>query len=515
MEKYQNNYEMDLWNWADEFRNFENREAMNYSLSFIFYRFLSEKLETFINNEFKAKGIEFTIDYYDKDLKELMESRARTGIGYFLEPDYLFKEIVIKAKEGRYILDDLKKALKYIESSAKGQKSEKALINIFENIKFDSKNIGKTDLDKNSTISHILIRLSTVKFNVENGNNTFDHIFKYLIANFAASGGRKDGAFYTPQNVSQILAKIVTIGKDEINSVYDPTCGSGSLLLKVSEEARVEKYYGQEINSEIYNLARMNMIIHNVHYENFDIKLGNTLENPQHLDKKFDAILAFPPFSLKWSSAKDFVGDERFRSYNKLGPSTKSDFAFIQHMIYQLDENGTMAVIMPRGVLFRGGTEKKIRKYLIEEKNYLDSVIGLPANIFYGTGSSAVILVFKKSRDNNDILFIDASKSFEKSRPQNIIGKDNINRIIESYMARTDIDKFAYVASLDKVRKNEYNLNIPRYVDIFEEESIDKDKLIEELKNIEKEVRKLDEDIVMCCNELGVGKPIFINDNIV
>ncbi|MDO6905496.1 type I restriction-modification system subunit M, partial [Acinetobacter baumannii] len=244
--------------------------------------------------------------------------------------------------------------------------------------------------------------------------------YDYLIGEFASVAGKKAGEFYTPQTVSTLLAKIVTQGKDRLRSVYDPTCGSGSLLLRVKREVKdVDMIYGQEMNRTTYNLARMNMILHDVHFAKFDIKQENTLTRPQHLDKKFDAVVANPPFSAKWSADPLFLQDERFAAYGKLAPSSKADMAFVQHMLYQLDDNGTMAVVLPHGVLFRGSSEGVIRQYLIEQLNVVDTIIGLPANIFYGTSIPTCILVLKKNREHTgNILFIDASNDFEKQKNQ-------------------------------------------------------------------------------------------------
>lgn len=320
---------------------------------------------------------------------------------------------------------------------------------------------------------------------------------------------KKAGEFYTPQEVSKILAKIVTTGKNRLKSVYDPTCGSGSLLLRVAREVKdVNNFYGQEMNRTTYNLARMNMILHGIHYQKFDIKQEDTLEKPQHLnDMPFEAIVANPPFSAKWSANPLFLSDDRFSQYGKLAPSSKADFAFVQHMIYHLAENGTMAIVLPHGVLFRGSAELHIRKYLIEQKNYLDAVIGLPANIFYGTSIPTCILVFKKCKEDPDnILFIDASKDFEKVKNQNMLRDEHINKIVETYRNRTSIEKYSHLATLEEVAENDYNLNIPRYVDTFEEEEpIDIDAVMKEIKSLESKRAELDKEIAVYFKELGLA----------
>jgi type I restriction enzyme M protein len=357
-----------------------------------------------------------------------------------------------------------------------------------------------------------LLHLSEIDFKLDDHEtDVLGDAYEYLIAQFASSAGKKAGEFYTPQQVSKILSKIVTMGKKRLKTVYDPTCGSGSLLLRVSKEAEISDFYGQELNQSTYNMARMNMILHDVKYEDFDIQQGDSLENPMHLGMKFEAIVANPPFSANWSSNKSFMEDERFSAYGKLAPKSKADFAFVQHMIYHLDENGTMAVVLPHGVLFRGAAEGVIRKYLVEEKNYLDAVIGLPVNIFYGTSIPTVILVFKKCReDDSDVLFIDASKYFEKKKNQNMLRNGDVERIVNTYAKRGEIDKFSHLATLDEIRENEYNLNIPRYVDTFEEEeSIDLDAVVKELESIEDDIKVIDNEIKKYCNELGIEAPIF------
>ncbi|CIV75518.1 Type I restriction-modification system methyltransferase subunit [Streptococcus pneumoniae] len=330
--------------------------------------------------------------------------------------------------------------------------------------------------------------------------------YEFLIGRFAANAGKKAGEFYTPQQVSKILAKIVTQGKDKLRNVYDPTCGSGSLLLRVGKETKVYRYNGQERNNTTYNLARMNMLLHDVRYENFDIQNADTLEDPAFMDEKFDAVVANPPYSANWSADSKFNDDERFSNYGKLAPKSKADFAFIQHMVHYLDDEGTMAVVLPHGVLFRGAAEGVIRKYLIEEKNYLDAVIGLPANLFYGTGIPTCILVFKKCREEDQgVLFIDASNEYEKGTNQNHLSDEQVEKILSTFKNRETIDKFSYLASLKEIEENDYNLNIPRYVDTFEEEEpIDLDQVQQELSKIDDEIVQVEKEIDAYLKELGV-----------
>ncbi|MCO6435332.1 type I restriction-modification system subunit M [Nitrosomonas nitrosa] len=288
----------------------------------------------------------------------------------------------------------------------------------------------------------------------------------------------------------------------------------GSLLLRVKREANhVDKIYGQEINRTTYNLARMNMILHDVHYADFDIRQEDTLEHPQHRDLRFDAIVANPPFSAKWSANPIFMSDDRFSVYGKLAPSSKADMAFVQHMIYQLSEDGVMTVVLPHGVLFRGAAEGHIRQYLIEQMNCLDAVIGLPANIFYGTSIPTCVLVFKRCRKNpENILFIDASQQFDKAKTRNILRPQHIKKIVDTYKARTHEDKFSYVASLEEIKTNDYNLNIPRYVDTFEhEEAIDLNAIAEQLKALDQQSQQTDVKIAAFCQELGIAPPFAVS----
>lgn len=331
---------------------------------------------------------------------------------------------------------------------------------------------------------------------------------------------KKAGEFYTPQQVSKVLAKIVTLGRDRIRNAYDPTCGSGSLLLRIEKELRAKtsdgedsliELYGQELNRTTYNLARMNMIMHKVHFERFDIQQEDTLEKPQHRDFQFETVVANPPFSARWAGDSNPLhnDDERFSMYGKLAPNSKADFAFVQHMLYQLADNGTMAVVLPHGVLFRGAAEGTIRRYIIEELNYLDAIIGLPANLFYGTSIPTCILVLKKCRrDDDSILFIDASREFEKVGNQNTITDGQVGKIINTFEKRETIKKYSYLASLDEIRENEINLNIPRYVDTFEEEEpIDLEQVAKDLKELETQIQKTDKTIEKYCKELGIAPP--------
>ncbi len=501
-----------LWAIANELRgNMGADEFRDYVLGLIFYKFLSEKVERAANKELEADNLKFKDVLSDQELLNDLKEWLLETLGYFIEPKHLFRNLANRAISKEVIIEDLGNAFKAVEQSTIGFDSEDEFAGLFEDVDLTSSKLGKTVNQKNELISDVVKHLNEIDFKFEDiDSDILGDAYEYLIGNFASSAGKKAGEFYTPQQVSKILAKVVTLGKERVKSVYDPTCGSGSLLLRVAKEAKVSDFYGQELNTTTYNLARMNMILHNVRFRDFDIEQGDTLEDPAHLHKKFEAVVANPPYSIKWKANDLKLSDERFSPYGKLAPKSKADFAFVQHMIYQLDENGTMAIVLPHGVLFRGGAEGVIRKYLIEDKNYLDAVIGLPENLFFGTGIPTCILVFKKCRKkDSDIIFIDASKVFEKVKNQNILTDDHVNNIVETYKNRIELDKYSRPVLLEEVKENDYNLNIPRYVDTYEEEEeIDLEAVANRIIEIDKEMVEIDKEIKKFCKELSIKAPI-------
>ncbi len=512
-----------LWNIANTLRGkMDADEFRDYILGFIFYKYLSEKMFIFANQELKEDGITYDeITENTKDGQEYLEAIKEASIeslGYFLRPSELFSEVAKKGNsdskdenQSNFILEELTRILKNIEQSTMGTASEDDFDNLFEDLDLTSTKLGRTEKDKNTLIAKVLAHLDKISFNLEDPkSDILGDAYEYLIGQFASGAGKKAGEFYTPQQVSTVLAKLVTVGKTRLKSVYDPTCGSGSLLLRVKGEVEdVSSFYGQELNRTTYNLARMNMILHGVHYQKFNIKQEDTLEHPQHINERFEAIVANPPFSAHWSASPLFMTDDRFSQYGCLAPKTKADFAFVQHMIHQLADNGQMAIVLPHGVLFRGSAEGFIRKYLIEDRNYLDAVIGLPANIFYGTSIPTCILVFKKCREHSeDVLFIDASQGFEKVGNQNVLRPENIEKVVETYKARITQAKYSYVASLEEIKENGYNLNIPRYVDTFEaEDSIDLEAVARELVSLEEDIKTTDSAIADFCSQLSISAP--------
>ena len=514
--------ETQLWKIANELRgNMNADEFRDYILGFVFFKYLSERQHKYANKLLVTEEIREYSQVIDEEEIEAIRNLSLLELGYFLRPEELFSVIATKGnasleEESNFILDDLTRILNSIEQSTMGTESEDDFVHLFEDLDLNNSKLGKSPGERNELIARVLFHLDQINFGIDESNSdVLGDAYEYLIAQFASGAGKKAGEFYTPQQVSKVIAKIVTLDKQRLKSVYDPTCGSGSLLLRVRREVgkgNMGMFYGQELNRTTYNLARMNMILHDVHFGQFDIRQDDTLEKPQHMDMQFEAVVANPPFSANWKGKNNPLNetDERFSQYGKLAPTSKADFAFVQHMIYQLAEYGTMAVLLPHGVLFRGAAEETIRKYIIQEQNYLDAVIGLPPALFYGTGIPACILVFKKCRvDDSDILFIDASRHFKKEGKQNKLLDEHVNRIVETYQERKSVEKFSYVASLDEIAENDYNLNIPRYVDTFEdEEPVDLIATVDEIRSLDSEIQENDSVISDFCRQLGIEVPV-------
>ena len=498
-----------LWAIANDLRGtMDASEFRNYILGLIFYRYLSEKTEQRVVKLLEEDNITYEEAWKDSEYQDGLKEELIAQIGYVIEPQDLYSAMVAeieKGEQGNFDVEVLEKAISKIEESTLGHDSQEDFNHLFDDMDLTSSRLGNSVKARSSLISKVIINLNDLDFMHEDAEiDVLGDAYEYLIGQFAANAGKKAGEFYTPQQVSKILAKIVTADKTDLKNVYDPTCGSGSLLLRIGNEANVRHYYGQELNSTTYNLARMNMLLHEVSFQNIDIELGETLEHPHFEDMRFEAVVANPPYSANWSADAKFLDAERFSSYGKLAPKSKADFAFVQHMIYHLDDNGTMAVVLPHGVLFRGAAEGVIRQYLIEEKNYLDAVIGLPANVFYGTSIPTCILVFKKCRqDDNTVLFIDASNEFEKAKNQNNLTDGNVDKIVATYKNREVIDKYSYVATLDEIKENDYNLNIPRYVDTFEEEEqISLDEVATAIQQTQKEIIQAEKELFALFGEL-------------
>ena len=517
VQQHQQELKKQLWNIANSLRgNMSADDFRDYILGLIFYKYLSDKLNTYADQLLSEDGIVFAkIDETTAEGQEYLEAvkeEALDKLGYFLKPAELFHVLAERGANDKFILDDVTNVLNHIEQSTMGADSADDFNGLFDELDLTSNKLGKTPDARNKLIAKVLEHLDNIDFHLENSEiDILGDAYEYLIGMFASGAGKKAGEFYTPQMVSKLLAKLVTLNNPHIKSVYDPTCGSGSLLLRVAKEANNPdlKFYGQEQNPSTYNLARMNMIMHDVHYTKFDIQNDDTLEVPAHLEQRFSAVVANPPFSASWSANPLHMNNKRFADYGKLAPKSKADFAFVQHMIHQLDDNGTMAVVLPHGVLFRGAAEGHIRKHLIKEKNYLDMVIGLPANIFFGTSIPTCVLVLNKHRRADDnVLFIDASNHFEKGTNNNYLTEQDLNRILDAVKERKNIDKFACIASRNYLVENDFNLNLPRYVDMFEEdEAVDLMLLAQKLKANDRNMLQADNQIAYFCKELGIDAP--------
>lgn len=507
-----------LWAMANELRgNMDASEYKNYILAFMFYRYLSEHQERYLitNNvldleEGKSINQLYLEQAAGEDLADYLEDIS-SSLGYAIAPHDTWASLMQKIENSMIVPSDYQTIFdNFNNNAALNKEAAQDFRGVFNDVNLGDSRLGSSTNERAKSLNRIVKLVDGIDYKSDDGTDILGAIYEYLIGQFAASAGKKGGEFYTPHEVSEILSKIVTLdraGTDEFFTVYDPTMGSGSLLLTVGQNlpnGQPIKYYGQELNTTTYNLARMNLMMHGVSFNNMNLSNADTLESdwPDGLDAKgidrprsFDAVVANPPYSARWDNNETKLKDPRFKEYGKLAPRTKADYAFVLHSLYHLKEDGTMAIVLPHGVLFRGAAEGVIRKTIID-KNYLDAVIGLPANIFYGTGIPTTVLVFKKNRATKDILFIDASREFEKAKNQNRLTEGHINKIVSAYQKREDVDKYAHVATIEEIRENDYNLNIPRYVDTFEqEEEIDLDEVRRLLEQDKREIAELEAKI--------------------
>ena len=508
-----------LWEMANKLRGtMDASEYKNYILPFMFYRYLSENQDEYL----KANGLEEFYEVTDEEEKEDYLEEISKGIGYAIDPAYTWNKIVSKIENHKIKASDFQDMFDSFNTNAKrNEVAEADFANVFSDVNLGDTRLGSSTNERAKALNDIVVMINEFTFKDDSGRDVLGDVYEYLIGQFAANAGKKGGEFYTPHEVSQILAKIVTIDAEGAGSqfrVYDPTMGSGSLLLTVQkelphgDEAGSVDFYGQELNTTTYNLARMNLMMHGVNYRNMELKRADTLDADWPFDEKdgaqiplkFDAVVANPPYSQNWNIKDvDREKDTRFKGYG-VAPASKADYAFVLHGLYHLDKAGTMAIVLPHGVLFRGASEGKIRKNIIDN-NLLDAVIGLPANLFYGTSIPTCVLVFKgrEARQNKDILFIDASNEFEKGKNQNKLTPDNINKIIDTYRNRENVEKYSHVASLAEIKENDYNLNIPRYVDTFEEEEvIPLSEVAQELTEVKAEIESSYQSLFGLLNEL-------------
>lgn len=537
-----------LWAMANDLRGkMDASEYRDYILGFIFYRYLSKRQERYLAN---SGLLEFTDTENSSNPQDVNNAFARQAAldgledwredlalqnGYAIDPEYTWTTIINKVQTQTIRPDDYQNLFSQFKANALlNTNATEDFKDVFDNINLMDSSLGNSVSARAKALSQLVERIDSIDFHDDSGHDILGDVYEYLIAEFAGASGKKAGEFYTPHEVSRVLAKLVTYVSNDSSEeakeviehasrpfmVYDPTMGSGSLLLTVQHELKSETdnpdtarvhFFGQEINRTTYNLARMNLMMHDVKYQYMDLRCADTLESdwPNGMDENgidhpefFDAVVANPPYSLKWDNAESKLKDPRFKDYGKLAPKSKADYAFVEHGIYHLKPSGRMAIVLPHGVLFRGAAEGTIRKAIID-KNYLDAVIGLPSNLFYSTGIPTVILVFRKDRKTNDVLFIDASQHFEKDKKQNRLREEDIDLILETYKNRQDVDKLAHVATLEEIKDNDYNLNIPRYVDTFEEEEpIDLDDVNRQLAEVDEEIARLEKELEAMLAEL-------------
>ena len=490
-----------IWSIADNVRGaVDGWDFKQYILGILFYRFISENMVEFFNKaEHEAGDLEFNYaDISDEEAEEDFRPNTVEDKGFFILPSQLFQNVVKTARNNENLNTDLANIFKSIEASAIGFESENDIKGLFEDVDTTSNRLGGTVAEKNTRLADILTGISEINFGSfqHNDIDAFGVAYEYLISNYASNAGKSGGEFFTPQTVSKLLARLVMEGKENINKVYDPTCGSGSLLLQMKKQFEEhiidEGFFGQEINMTNFNLARMNMFLHNVNYNNFSIKRGDTLLNPLHNDEKpFDAIVSNPPYSIKWIGDGDptLINDVRFAPAGKLAPKSYADYAFIMHSLSYLSSKGRAAIVCFPGIFYRKGAERTIRKYLVDN-NFVDCVIQLPENLFFGTPIATCILVMAKNKVENKTLFIDASKEFKKETNNNVLNSENIEMIVKEFKERADVEYFARLVDNSEIMENDYNLSVSTYVEKEDTREIIDIKVLN--KEIEETVKRID-----------------------
>ena len=492
-----------IWQIANQLRgSVDGWDFKQYVLGTLFYRFISENLTKYINENEPDKNFDYA--KLSDEKAELGRADTVKEKGFYILPSELFVNVVKNARKDPNLNETLSKIFKNIEASAKGTESEDDLKGLFDDLNVNSNKLGNTVEKRNKKLAELLEAVSSFKLGnyPDSTIDAFGDAYEYLMTMYAANAGKSGGEFFTPQEVSELLAKITTVGKKEVNKVYDPACGSGSLLLKfakiLGKENVHQGFFGQEVNLTIYNLARINMFLHNINYNKFDIAHGDTLTDPKHWDDEpFDAIVSNPPYSLKWEGKDNplLINDPRFSPAGVLAPKGKADLAFTMHILSWLSTSGTAAIVEFPGVLYRGGAERKIRKYLIDN-NYIDTVIQLPPNLFFGTSIATCIIVLKKSKKDNKTLFIDASKEFVHSGNKNKLSAENIKTILDAFIAREDKEYFSKLVDNSKIAENDYNIAVSSYVEQEDtREKIDIKELNKRIAGIVKKQNKLRTEI--------------------
>lgn len=464
-----------IWQIANDLRgSVDGWDFKSYVLGMLFYRFISENLTSYINKEEQRTGNR-NFDYSKISDKDAEFGRADTvkEKGFYILPSELFMNVRAKARNDANLNETLSNVFKNIENSAKGTVSEDDLRGLFDDIDVNSNKLGATVSRRNELLVKIIESIGDLQLGdyQDNNNDLFGDAYEFLMTMYASNAGKSGGEFFTPQEVSELLAEITVVGKKQVNKVYDPACGSGSMLLKFAKVLGKENvrqgFYGQEINITTYNLCRINMFLHDINYEKFDIAHGDTLTEPKHWDDEpFDCIVSNPPYSIKWEGDANplLINDPRFSPAGVLAPKSKADLAFTMHMLSWLSTSGTAAIVEFPGVLYRSGAEQKIRKYLIDN-NYVDAVIQLPPDLFFGTGIATCIIVLKKSKKDNATLFIDASAEFVRGGNKNKLTGPNRKKILNAFVERKNIAHFAHLVLNSDIAENDYNIAVSSYVE--------------------------------------------------
>ena len=499
-----------IWAIADDLRGaVDGWDFKSYVLGTMFYRYISENIASYINQgEIDAGNPDFRYE----DMSDAEAEQAREGLvqekGFFILPSELFCNVRAKAASDENLNETLETVFRHIEESAKGSSSEGQFAGLFDDYDVNSNKLGATVAKRNEKLVKLLngvadMNLGDVK---EHDIDAFGDAYEYLMTMYASNAGKSGGEFFTPADVSELLTRLGTVGKKEINKVYDPACGSGSLLLKAEKvlgrDAVRNGFFGQEINITTYNLCRINMFLHDIEFDKFDIACEDTLTNPQHWDDEpFELIVSNPPYSIKWAGDENplLINDPRFAPAGVLAPKSKADLAFIMHSLAWLASNGTAAIVCFPGIMYRGGAEQKIRKYLVDN-NFIDCIIQLPSNLFFGTSIATCIMVLKKGKTDNKVLFIDASSECVKVTNNNKLTPENINKIVDTFAQRAEEAHFSHLEEYSEVQENDYNLSVSTYVEARDtREKIDIVKLNAEIAQIvarENELRAAIDQIV-------------------
>lgn len=505
-----------IWSIADELRgSVDGWDFKQYVLGMMFYRYISENLTTYINaGEIEAGDTSFDYaELADEDAEDAREDLVKEK-GFFILPSELFCNVRKFAPKDENLNETLERVFRHIEESAKGTDSESNFAGLFDDIDVNSNKLGATVAKRNANLVKLLDKIGDMQLSYkDNAIDAFGDAYEYLMGMYASAAGKSGGEYYTPQEVSELLTYLALVGKTEVNKVYDPACGSGALLLKAAKILGKDKvrngFYGQEINITTYNLCRINMFLHDIGYSNFDIACEDTLVSPQHWDDEpFEVIVSNPPYSIKWEGDDNplLINDPRFSPAGVLAPKSKADLAFIMHSLSWLAPDGVASIVCFPGIMYRGGAEKTIRQYLIDN-NYIDCIIQLPANLFYGTSIATCIMVLKKAKSDNSVLFLDASKEFVKVGNSNKLTNGNIETIVKWFSDRVDIEHCARLVPFEEIKEQDYNLSVSTYVEAEDtREKVDIRKLNAEIAEIVAREQVLRDEIDRIVAEIEGGE---------